>query len=395
MSQRRNRRAGVEDRWTRRDGARTARHGTGNRWLARIVDDAGREVTRSYGRKVDAQRWVDEQTAALVTGAYVAPGAGDVTVGDLAGPWLQRHRRQKPSGFRVTESGLRVHVLPAWGDRRISTIAPSEVAAWLTDLGQHRGPVTVIRAHGILASILDDAVKDRRLITNPARGHKMPRKPAARHVYLEHAEVDALVSEVAASAHPDAGQHAVMVALLAYSGLRFGEAAALRICHVDFLRRRLRVVDNAVTVAGKVYTGTPKGHQAREVPVPRFLVDQLAQLAAGRDRDALLFPGPDGGPQRLPYSVDGWFAAAVKRAGIARITPHSLRHVAAAFAIRSGADVLAVQRMLGHKSAALTLDTYSSLFDGALDDVAERVSDDRAAAAADQLRTRRRAGRPG
>jgi len=85
---RRNRRAGVEDLWTKtvRDGdgnAKTvpsARHGIGMRWRARYVDDRGSEHTKAFTRKADAQRWLDTQTAALVSGTHVAPRDAQLTV---------------------------------------------------------------------------------------------------------------------------------------------------------------------------------------------------------------------------------------------------------------------------------------------------------------------------
>lgn len=81
----------------------------------------------------------------------------------------------------------------------------------------------------------------------------------------------------------------------------------------------------------------------------------------------------------LPSSQDGWFAAAVRRSqkidpDFPRISPHDLRHTAASLAISAGANVKAVQRMLGHASAAMTLDTYADLFDDDLDYVAEALS---------------------
>lgn len=82
---------------------------------------------------------------------------------------------------------------------------------------------------------------------------------------------------------------------------------------------------------------------------------------------------------RLPNSKDGWFAAAVRRAqaidpDLPRIPPHDLRHTAASLAISASANVKAIQRMLGHASAAMTLDTYADLFDDDLDYVAEALS---------------------
>ncbi|MGZ5370046.1 MAG: site-specific integrase, partial [Aeromicrobium sp.] len=70
----------------------------------------------------------------------------------------------------------------------------------------------------------------------------------------------------------------------------------------------------------------------------------------------------------------GWFAGAVRRAQIPRVTPHDLRHTAASLAISAGANVKAVQRMLGHKSAAMTLDTYSGLFEDDMDAVAQALN---------------------
>lgn len=71
-----------------------------------------------------------------------------------------------------------------------------------------------------------------------------------------------------------------------------------------------------------------------------------------------------------PATKRGWFAGAVKRAGVQKITPHDLRHTCASLAVSAGVNVLALQRMLGHTSAKMTLDTYADLFDDDLDDVA-------------------------
>jgi integrase len=82
------------------------------------------------------------------------------------------------------------------------------------------------------------------------------------------------------------------------------------------------------------------------------------------------FPCRDSGYLQRPKSSTGWFQAAVKRAGVQKITPHDLRHTCASLAVSAGVNVLALQRMLGHKSAKITLDTYADLFDDDLDAVA-------------------------
>jgi integrase len=81
-----------------------------------------------------------------------------------------------------------------------------------------------------------------------------------------------------------------LVLLLAYTGLRWGEAIGLRIRDLDMLRRRVTVAENAVQVGSEIFVGTPKGHKQRTVPLPAFLLPYLARECEGRDRDALLFP---------------------------------------------------------------------------------------------------------
>ena len=81
------------------------------------------------------------------------------------------------------------------------------------------------------------------------------------------------------------------------------------------------------------------------------------------------------------------FVPAAERIGVPGLTPHDLRHTAASLAVQAGANVKAVQRMLGHASAAMTLDVYAGLFGDDLDAVADRLDAAAAAARADSLRT--------
>ncbi|GAA2182176.1 hypothetical protein GCM10009847_26750 [Leucobacter tardus] len=187
-------------------------------------------------------------------------------------------------------------------------------------------------------------------------------------MYLTHEHVHALA---ALTPHPD------LILTLAYTGLRWGEATALRVRNLNEVRRRLSVEENAVLSGNRVHVGTPKGHERRTVPYVSFLGPRLAELKRGKGGEDLLF-GDGKMHVRLPHAKSGWFTKAVKAAQAAdasfpTITPHGLRHTAASFAVSSGVNVKVVQRMLGHKSAAMTLDTYADLFDGDLDDVAERM----------------------
>jgi integrase len=163
------------------------------------------------------------------------------------------------------------------------------------------------------------------------------------------------------------------VLLLSYCGLRWGELAGLKGGRVDLMRRRLSVVEAVSEVRGRLIWGTPKSHQVRSVPIPRFLVDDLALLMAGKAPGDVVFTTRRGAVLRNRNFRRDVFDAASTAAGLECLTPHELRHTAASLAVSAGANVKAVQRMLGHASAAMTLDVYSGLFDDDLDGVAERL----------------------
>lgn len=181
----------------------------------------------------------------------------------------------------------------------------------------------------------------------------------------------------------------VFVHLVAYTGLRFGEAAGLRVGGLDLDRGRLRVDTSLVEVLGQLEETTPNSHRTRTVPVPRFLREQLAALASGRDPPDRLFTTKNGRSLRNSNFRHQVSDPAVRRAGLAPLTPHDLRDTGASLAVASGAAVKAVQRMLGHASAALTLDVYAGLFDDELDDVADRMSGAAEAARQRDVRTDR------
>lgn len=342
----------------------------GGRFQVRYIKpDGGQAGRRGVLSRGDAAAYLSFVDASIARGRYVDPMTARVTVGELAGDWLAfQFAVLKPSSARSLDSAWRVHVAPAWAEVRLSEIRHSQVRAWITGLAGSSGASTVIRAHGVLAGILDVAVRDLRLTENPARGIRLPRKPPAHVAHLTDTQLTLLA---------DCSRHPEVVHLLGYTGLRWGEATALRIQDVDPHRRRLHVKRNAVAVGGSVRVGTPKTHRDRSVPYPAFLSawidDTLAHRAGG-----MLLLGDGTSHLRLPNSRDGWFAAAVRRAqhidaGFPRVTPHDLRHTAAGLAIRAGANIKAIQRMLGHASAAMTLDTYGHLFDDDLDTVAHAL----------------------
>lgn len=347
---------------------------------------SGRQYTkRGFSRRKDAEAWAAEHVVtAIAQGSYVDPVDSRTTVGALLPAWLEKKRLAcKPSYLDDLEDAARVYVLPAWGHVALRDVTRSGVQRWVSDIasgrftseerqgsdarleGKPKSASVVKRAHGVLAGVLDDAVADRLVATNAARGVTLPRKERSRHVYLTAPELFRLAGEC--------GYHRSLVLTLGLTGMRWGEATALRIDDVDRARRRISVTKSATQVRGRVVIGSPKTSEVRSVFYPAMLDDILP--LAGRHDDSLLFFDPDGLPggyvrQLKSPKAEGWFARACDAAGLPRMTLHDLRHTAASLMVSTGASVKSVQRQLGHASAAMTLDVYADLFDADLESAA-------------------------
>ena len=308
--------------------------------------DHGQTDKRGFTTKRDAERFAANVEVSKMRGEYVAPSSARVTVGELGQAWLDRQRGHlKPSGYAPMETAWRVRVQPRWGNVALGDIRPTAVQQWLSDLGRGTsdakpvGASVVKRTHYVFSGILADAVRDNLIVRNPAAGVKLPRTTRKRPVYLTHQQVAALAAA--------SGKYEGLVLLLAYTGIRWGEAIGLRVRDLDMLRRRASISENAVQSGTQIFVGTPKAHKRRTVPLPEFLLTYLARQCEGRGRDDLLFPGDDGRHLRRPHPESGWFAKAVAESKVPRTTPHDLRHTAASLAVSAGANVKAVQKMLG------------------------------------------------
>lgn len=228
----------------------------GRRYRVRYRQPNGRTTARNgFKTRQAAQQFANTVEVAKLDRTYIAPARGRITVSELG---LPRQAHVKVSWSTRRESLWRVHVEPFWGERSVASITRPEVTDWIA--GIDRAPSTVADIHTVLCAVLDRAVEESRIPTNPARGVKLPRRSATEHNYLTHAQVAALVAE---AKHPE------IVALLAYSGLRWGEMAALR--PRDIEARRIHIVRSASKVNSRSVMTTPKTWERRTIAVPGAL----------------------------------------------------------------------------------------------------------------------------
>lgn len=334
--------------------------------------DNKQTMKRGFATKRDAQEFANAVEVKKLRGEYIAPKVGKATVGELGPKWLERQRGHlKPAVWMLYESTWRVHVEPRWATERIADVRFSDVQAWVSELSANRSASTAVRIYSVLAKILDDCVRDRMLVSNPARGVRLPKRPPRHNTYLSASQLNMLADE--------AGEYRSLVLLLGIGGLRWGEAVALKVSDIDFLRRRIRLHSSITKTEKGFAAGTLKSNKNRMVVLPPFVADALAVTCEGKARDDLLWRNAAGGYLPWPSPNGSWLSRAVRRCMNAdptfpRVTAHDLRHTAASLATHAGANPKVVQRMLGHASAAMTLDVYADLFDSDLATVADTVA---------------------
>jgi integrase len=342
------------------------------RWLARYRDTEGKQHSKSFELKGDALQWVREQERRVDRGTWTDPTARTVTFRGYAEIWLASLDPElKPTTRASYEANLR-RLLPYFGDQRLSRITTQGVRAWQGWMQSGTSPATVRQARQVLGAILGQATADGLIPRNPVQGVKAPRAKPRRQMYLTAFELKAL-ADAADGIQPGAG---ALVWFLGWSGLRWGEATALRVRDVDQSRRRVRVEQAYSEVGGTLHLGAPKTHETRTVIVPGFVVDRIAPLCDGKAPDALVVTAPRGGPLRnANFRAKVWKPAVTAAELDPSLVIHDLRDTAASLMIATGASIKAVQRALGHKSAAMTLDVYGGLFEEDLEALADRMEE--------------------
>lgn len=335
-----------------------------------------RRRRKTFRRRKDARAFLGEIEVSLAKGTYVDQSAGEVRIGELYDPWIAVKRGTVTRGYAGDlDSAWRTHVRDVFQYWKINELKHSNVQTFISALAEARSATITIRCLDILRGICETAVMDGRIAKNPCDKIKKPRRTIRKEErrYLTIAELYRLADS--------SGRWRPLVLTLGLTGIRCGEARALQCKDVDLENHRLRVYKATRRVEGEWVTADTKTHARRDVPIPACVEDVLRPLLEGRAPDDLVFVRADGKPfdeqtaKRKVKNVEGkyWWWCALTTAGLEEMTMHELRHTAASIAISAGANVLLVQRMLGHENPAMTLRTYADLFDEDMNQVRDVI----------------------
>jgi integrase len=329
-------------------------------WRARYRDEAGREHSKHFARKVDAQRWLDQVTASVVTGSYVDPKAGKITFAAYFEQWSARQ-------VWVTGTVLAMKLAvrsTTFSDMPMRSIRPSHVESWVKSMtADGLAPGTITTRFNNVRAVFRAARKDKIIGADPAEGITLPRKRRAEAAMTIPTPAD--IGKIMAAADV---RFRPFIGLCAFAGLRLGEAAAVKVGDIDFLRRTL-TVSRQVQRADRFHVEirAPKYGSERVVFLPEALVNMLAaHVEDGVRPEGWLFVGAHDGPPHQ-NTVSYWWRKTLRDAGLKDIKLHDLRHFYASGLIAQGCDVVTVQRALGHATATTTLNTYSHLWPTAED----------------------------
>lgn len=319
------------------------------RWQARYYDGSGKQHARRFDRKVDAQRWLDEQTAALMAGTHVDQKTARTTVEQWCATWLEGYATRRPSTVRQARVHIK-HIVRAFGPMRLADVRPSQVKAWTAKMkSDGLADSTVYATYRRFAQVMGDAVHDGIIPRSPCSRKTAPGQARQRPYVATTAQVWAL--------HDAMPEHLRPAVLLgAFVGLRVAEVAGLRVSDVDFMRG---VVSPAVQ-----YPAEPlKSETSRTpVPIPQELALQLSAAVARWEGQTVVTD--EIGRPSSPWAIERAVRAVRGQVdGLpAGFRFHDLRHYLASLLIASGLDVKVVQKRLRHASATTTLNTYGHMW---------------------------------
>lgn len=341
---------------TRRDAGIREHHG---KYQVRYYGPDGQRRARSFARKSDAVTFKRSVETDKDRDDWTDPKLARVTLKEFAAHWLKTKRDVGERTYINIDGRLRNYIVPVFGARRVSAIKPADVRKWVAGMSAGGlAPSTVRATYRTFSQIMRVAEIDGLTRRSPCNGIDLPVEGPGEEMHFLSPE------QVATLAETIDGRYRALIFTAAYTGMRAGELAALKVSRVNLLKRRLEVVESLSEVRGKLVTGPTKTRVRRSVTLPVFLADMLGEHIGSYPSDDGYVFTMRGGPIRQGNFYKRVFRPAVARAGLPEgLRFHDLRHSCAAILIDQGSNPKQVQARLGHASIRTTLDSYGHLFD--------------------------------
>lgn len=335
-------------------------------WRVRYHDRDGMLRSKTFRRKLDADRFKATTEADMLRGTWVDPAHGQRLFGEVAKHWRENLVLEEGS-LQSIDNALKNHILPAFEKKPIGGILRSHIQAWIKDRSAVLAPSTLEVTYRHLGAIFHAAEGDRIINKTPCVDIKLPAIVRPPIVPMTTEQVGAVMEALPA-------RYRGLVLAGAGAGLRPGEAAGLTVPWVWFLKREIRVEQQLWTPqSGPLVMKRPKRGSVGTIPVGEAVVTGLARhleefppvtevKGVNGQPEPLLFTDDQGRPLRRQRWNEIWNRAAKAAELPPGTTPHDLRHYYASLLIARGASVKAVQARLRHKTATETLETYTHLW---------------------------------
>ncbi len=284
----------------------------------------------------------------------------------------------KPGTAATYRSLLRSRVLPSFGHLPLPEIDGLMVRRWVVDMNSDGlSPSRIRQAMSLLSQLFASAQECGVASSNPCIGVKVPRVRPYDALFLTAHEVERLARAVPT-------RYQSLIHVLAYGGLRWGEAAGLKRKRLDLEGARIVVAESVTKVNGHLVWGETKSKRVRNVTIPRFLVDELRSHVAtiNSSPDSLVYESPRGYTLQVDNFRRRVWTPSLQHAVLPPgLRIHDLRHTCAAILISQGVHPKAIQHHLGHATIDITMNRYGHLLPDQVKDVGARLQSAREAAA--------------
>jgi len=343
-------------------------------YVARYRDPAGREHSKSFRTRAEAKAFLNSVENAKQRGEWSDPAGAKLRFEDYSGQYLAGITHVRPGTKLKIEGHLRNQILPVFGRLPLGAIRPTDIRSWIAALQEDGlAPATIAGIYRTFSKIMKTAVIDGLISRSPCIGIDLPKQTSHQEMkFLEPAQVEALADAI----EP---RYRALIFMAAYTGMRWGELAALRVRRLNLLKGTVDVSESLAEINGHFHIQPPKTGKPRTISLPRSLSEMLGEhIGHYPSEDGFVFSSPEGKPLRRNFYSRNYLPALIasgldpelclctNRQCQKRHRPiyrfHDLRHTCAALLIAQGAHPKEIQERLGHSTITLTFDRYGHLF---------------------------------